>query len=269
MALPTPPLSPILTVQPTPFKPTKHTVTQPSSLSKIPTIKTTSPSPDEHQEDSIDSVPASACALSPPLPPPSPPLSTFSRSPATAPDPSHLRVPTPLSIFEFRGLSPSLGPREVLSDSEISALDLGPAFNRSASPSPEPLILRGSVFDTTPLFLRESAVSGSAKTRTQDNRVDEKVVKRRRVTADSRWYSRDLGLNDMAMGVDVRAGARRRTNSPVDSLLSLDEDDMSEENAVSMERDERDRAIRAAKNKHTGKFAHARVRTSRRRAWHR
>ncbi|KAL4875075.1 hypothetical protein BJY04DRAFT_224384 [Aspergillus karnatakaensis] len=314
MALPTPPHTPPLLAQPTPILPTTEFNLPSTSPPAIPTIFTVSPSPEEANDLLI---------LSPPLPPPSLPLSASAsastRTAATAN--RQLRVPTPFSapFLKTLSLSPSLEPRDLLSDSEISTLDLGPAFDRSTTPSPELGLLqenavaasRATLRLATPSpkpssglgLLQKNAIAASRATPNPESKS--KLLprgisrtpynERERYDASmlellpafcrsgapspepsgSVWRGiRNLSLSEPAAGPDLRV--RRSSTDSIESLLSeteQDDTDLSstedEETAVKLRRDERDSLVKAARRGRTGQFAHARIRETRRKPWHR
>ncbi|KAL5335443.1 hypothetical protein BJX70DRAFT_323162 [Aspergillus crustosus] len=266
MALPTPPLTPpFMSLNlPSPFEQESLIAAIDRSIScpSIPTILTTSPASASDEETHTVSI------NSAPLPPPSPPIRASSPLP-TKTDSKHLQVPTALSIVDFRGLSPILGPREVVSDSEISVLDLGPAFDRSATPSPEPELVAKNAASTCAPALASAFTPGRTRPRKHDDLLDERIVKKRRLATEDRWHVREYRLENVLIGPLVDLGhRRRRTTDSSDSVSTdLDEETSEEKDAVCLKKADRDRVCATRVSKNSRKQVQ-KVRVSRGKAWH-
>ncbi|KAL4939618.1 hypothetical protein BDV06DRAFT_224840 [Aspergillus oleicola] len=248
MALPTPPQTPVMTSSaPIPIP------TAPRAATPIPTILRTSP-PDETVIETY----MCFAHMTPPLPPRSPPSYSSSESTTTT---SSLTPPTPLVERDLnRNLTPInafLKPIDagLLSDSDISSLDLGPAHTRSATPSPTPSLAAnlGKRPGITPdIDDKESHPSKDYKVRSE---------RKRRDTAEKAWHAR---------GQDKRRSDPNTDSSLESSLFAFsDSEGSSYTDDTSLERAGRDTETRDKSRKPVVRFSYANVRRSPRRAWHR
>ncbi|KAL4952566.1 hypothetical protein BDW69DRAFT_20366 [Aspergillus filifer] len=247
MPLPTPPQTPVLTCSapiPIPAPPRVGT--------PIPTILRTSP-PDETVAETY----MSFARMTPPLPAPSPPGYASSESTTTA----SLTPPTPLVERDLnRNMKPInafLKPLDsgLLSDSDISSLDLGPAHTRSATPSPTPSL--AAALGKRPNAIFDVDDKGSHLSKEHRDRP----ARKRRDTAEKIWHAR---------GQDKRRSDPNTDSSFESSLFAFsDSEGSSNTDDSSLDRAGRDTEARDKSRKPVVRFAYANVRRSPRRAWHR
>ncbi|KAL4933317.1 uncharacterized protein BDV17DRAFT_286988 [Aspergillus undulatus] len=255
MALPTPPQSPAMTsTAPIPI-PTR-------TATPIPTILCTSPPPDE----SMDYF-GSFAGLTPLLPPPSPPSSSSPESESSTCTLSGPHTPlTPLTPLSDRNINANLRPVNaflkpldagILSDSDISSLDLGPAHIRSETPSPSPSLVAS--LSPRPRVTLDGNSQEAQPLLPDGNQAVRKKLKRRDI-AEKEWHAR--GQNKR------RDEPRTDSSMSFDSLFSDSEGSSNLEN-VNLERTARDNETRAKSRKPVVAYAYAGVRRSPRRVWHR